>query len=190
MYLSTVLKTIAISVLLASAMPALSQTLPDSKAVLGSSAQAAAAGAASQPVQVKNAWVRAMVAGQQSTGAFMTVTARTATRLVAVASAVAGVAEVHEMKIDRDIMKMRAVPVLELPAGKSVQFKPGGFHVMLMDLKQPLTLGSTVPLTLFFKDEKGVESRLDLMLPVAVTAPGAAPASGKAAGVDPRVRFD
>ena len=190
MHLSNVLKITAASALLISAMPAFSQTLPNSKTVSGRSAQAAAAVVPGQPVQVKNAWVRAMVAGQQSTGAFMTVTARTSTRLVAVACAVASVAEVHEMKIDGDIMKMRAVPVLELPAGKSVQFKPGGYHVMLMDFKQPLTKGSTVPLTLFFKDEKGVESRMELLLPVAATAPGAAPASGKAAGSDHSVHFD
>ena len=167
-----------------SAMPAFSQVLPNTQPVSASSAQAAKSTAPSQPVQVKDAWVRATVAGQQGTGAFMTVTATTATRLVGVVSAVAGVAEVHEMKMDGDVMKMRAVPILDLPAGKSVQLKPGGYHVMLMDLKQPLTKGSTMPLTLVFKDEKGVESRMDLTLPVATVAPGAAPGSGKAATTD------
>lgn len=165
-----------------SAVPAFSQLASSAKAVSGSNAQAAGAGVSSQPVQVKDAWVRAMVAGQQSTGAYLTLTAKTATRLVAITSAVAGVAEVHEMKMEGDIMKMRAVPVLELPAGKSVHFKPGGYHVMLMDLEQPLRQGRTVPLTLFFKDAQGIESRMDLMLPVAAAAPGAAPAAaGKTA---------
>jgi copper(I)-binding protein len=54
-----------------------------------------------------------------------------------------------------------------LPAGKKVELKPGGYHLMLMDLKQPLAKGSTVPVTLLFKDAKGVESRLELKLPVA-----------------------
>ena len=146
--------------------------------------QAAGLVALNQPVQVKSAWVRATVAGQQGTGAFMTVTAKAATRLVAVTTPVAGVAEVHEMKMEGDVMKMRAVPMLDLPAGKAVQFKPGGYHVMLMDLKQPLTQGSTVPLTLVFKNEKGVESRMDLNLPVAKVAPGASTGAGKAAETD------
>ena len=114
----------------------------------------------------------------------MRLTAKEGARLVGVSSPVAGVAEVHEMKMDGDVMKMRAVPMLELPAGKSVQFKPGGYHVMLMDLKQPLPNGSTVPLTLVFKDEKGVESRMDLKLPVASVAPAAASVAGKAAGME------
>ena len=173
-----------------SAMPAFSQTAANAKAVPASNAPAAAVAASSQPVQVKDAWVRAMVAGQQSTGAYLTVTAKTATRLVGIASAVAGVAEVHEMKMEGDIMKMRAVPVLELPAGKSVRFKPGGYHIMLMDLAQPLQKGSSVPLTLFFKDAQGIESRMNLMLPVAAVAPGNAPAAGKAAGKDHSAHYD
>jgi len=91
-----------------------------------------------------------------------------------VSSPVAGVAEVHEMKMEGDVMKMRALPSLELPAGKKVEFKPGGYHVMLMDLKAPLAKDSTIPLTLLFKDAKGVESKLELKLPVATTAPGGA----------------
>ncbi len=124
-------------------------------------------------VKVDGAWARATVQGQMGTGAFMTLTAKDGTRLVGVASPVAGVAEVHEMKMEGDVMKMRAVPVLDLPAGKKVELKPGGYHVMLMDLKAPLAKDSTVPVTLLFKDAKGVESRLELKLPVATAAPGA-----------------
>ncbi|EJL83255.1 hypothetical protein PMI15_02730 [Polaromonas sp. CF318] len=137
---------------------------------LGGSA-ALAQGAA---VKIDGAWARATVQGQKGTGAFMSLTASEATRLVGVSSPVAGVAEVHEMKMDGDVMKMRALPSLELPAGKKVEFKPGGYHVMLMDLKAPLAKDSTVPLTLLFKDAKGVESKLELKLPVATAAPGAA----------------
>ena len=89
-------------------------------------------------------------------------------------------AEVHEMKMDGDVMKMRAVPSLDLPAGKKVELKPGGYHVMLMDLKAPLAKDSTIPLTLLFKDAKGTESKLELKLPVATAAPGASSASGAA----------
>ena len=130
-----------------------------------------------QPVQVKDAWVRATVPGQKGSGAFMKLTAKTATRLVGASSPVAGVAEVHEMKMDGDVMRMRAVPALDLPAGKTVELKSGGYHVMLLDLKQDLPKGSTVPLTLLFKDGKGVASRVDLKLPVAASASGAVPAA-------------
>lgn len=124
-----------------------------------------------QSVEVKDAWVRAAVPGQTATGAFMKITAREGARLVSASSPVAGVTEVHEMKMDGNIMKMRALEAgLELPAGKTVELKPGGFHVMLLDLKGPLAKDSTVPLTLVFKDAKGAESKVELKVPVA-TAP-------------------
>lgn len=139
-------------------------------------------------VAVKGAWIRSTVAGQQASGAFMKITAKEGTRLIGVSTPVAGVAEVHQMKMENDIMQMRAVPVLDLPAGKAVELKPGGYHVMMMDLKRPLLKGSTVPLTLRFKDAKGVESRLDIMVPVSTLAPGAAATAGavdaKAGGHD------
>jgi copper(I)-binding protein len=121
---------------------------------------------------VEGAWVRPAVAGQQGTGAFMKLTARQATQLVGVSSPVAGTAEVHEMKMEGDIMRMRRIAKLDLPAGQAVELKPGGYHLMLMDLRQPVPAGSTVPLTLLFRDASGAESRLDLKLPVATKAPG------------------
>ena len=134
----------------------------------------------SAPVQVANAWVRATVPGQKGSGAFMTLTAKTGTRLVGAASPVAGVAEVHEMAMEGNIMRMRAVTSLDLPAGKAIEFKPGGLHLMLMDLKQTLSAGSTVPVTLQLQDAKGVKSMFEVKLPVSLMAPGAA-AAGKAA---------
>ena len=125
-------------------------------------------------IDVKDAWVRSTVPGQKGTGAFMKITAKDGTRLVGVSSPVAGVGEVHHMKMEGDVMKMRAVPSVELPAGKAVELKPGGYHVMLMDLKQPLTKDTKVPLTLVFKDAKGVESKLELSVPVSTTAPDSA----------------
>ena len=127
-----------------------------------------------QTVEVKDAWARTSVPGQKATGAFMKLTAKDGAKLVAISTPAAGVAEVHEMKMDGDVMKMRAVPGgLDLPAGKTVELKPGGYHVMLMDLKAALPKDSTVPLTLTFKDAKGVESKLELTVPVATMAPGA-----------------
>jgi len=124
-----------------------------------------------QTVEVKDAWVRTSVQGQKATGAFMKITAKDNAKLVAASTPVAGVTEVHEMKMDGDVMKMRAVEGgLELPAGKTVELKPGGYHVMLMDLKAALPKDSTILLTLVFKDAKGVESKVELKVPVS-TAP-------------------
>lgn len=152
-----------------------------SKTVLALSVASAclAAVAQSAPVKVDGAWARATVQGQRGTGAFMSLTAKDATQLVGVSTPVAGVAEVHEMKMEGDVMKMRALPLLDLPAGKKVELKPGGYHIMLMDLKAPLAKDSTVPVTLLFKDAKGVESKLELKLPVATAAPGAAGATAE-----------
>lgn len=127
-----------------------------------------------QTVEVKDAWIRTTVQGQQGTGAFMNITAKDGAKLVGASSPVAGVVEVHEMKMEGDVMKMHAVPSLDLPAGQTVQLKPGGYHVMMMDLKQTLPKGSTVPLTLRFKDAKGAESQVELKVPVSTMAPVAA----------------
>ena len=138
----------------------------------------AAIGSASAWSQVKidNAWARATVQGQKATGAFMKITAPQATRLVGVSTPVAGVAEVHEMKMDGGVMKMRAMPALELPANQTVELKPGGYHLMLMDLKAPLAKDSSVALTLTFKDAKGTETRQQVTVPVTTGMPqGAMP---------------
>ncbi len=124
-------------------------------------------------VTVKNAWVRTAVPGQKGTGAFMLLTAKTDLRLVGASSSVAGVTEVHEMKMNGDVMQMRAVTGLDLPAGKTVALQPGGFHIMLLDLKNALPKNTTVPLTLLFKDAKGVMSKINFSAPVAATPPNA-----------------
>lgn len=126
-------------------------------------------------VAVKDSWVRTTVPGQKGTGAFMSLTAKSDLRLVGASSAVAGIAEVHEMSMNGDVMQMRAVAGVDLPAGKTVALRAGGFHVMLLDLKTALPKNATVPLTLLFKDAKGVESKVEVTVPVATTAPNAAP---------------
>jgi copper(I)-binding protein len=140
-------------------------------------AAAPAAFAQSGPrVLVTGAWVRASVAGQNATGAFMNLTAREPMQLVGASSPAAGVAEVHEMKMDGSVMRMRAVPSIELPAGRAVELKPGGYHLMLMDLKKPLAAGDMVPVTLAFRDKAGMTVNLEFQVPVALTAPAGAPA--------------
>lgn len=132
-------------------------------------------------VAVQNAWVRSTVPGQKASGAFMTLTAKADLQLVGVSSPVAGVSEVHEMKMTGDIMQMRAAPSLVLPAGKAVSLRPGGYHIMLLDLKTALSKDTTVPLTLLFKDAKGGQSKIELMVPVSVAPPAAKADSGTAA---------
>jgi len=130
-------------------------------------------------VSATGAWARPTVQGQRGTGAYMSLTATEPLTLLGASTPSAGVAEVHEMKMDGDIMRMRALPSLELPAGKTVELKPGGLHVMLMDLKGPLAANSTVPLTLLFRNARGQQSRLELQVPVSATAPAGAKAAAK-----------
>jgi copper(I)-binding protein len=125
-----------------------------------------------QSIAITNSWVRATVQGQKATGAFMTVTSKENAKLVAVSSPVAGIVEIHEMKMDKDVMKMAALPNgLDLPAGKAVDLKPGGYHIMLMDLKLSLTKDVAVPLTLTFQDSGGKKSQQVVQVPVSVQPP-------------------
>lgn len=111
----------------------------------------AAAPAHAQEVSVKDAWIRGTVQGQSATGAFMELTGKSNARLVGAASPVAKVVEVHNMKIEKGVMKMFPVDGVDLPAGKSVKLAPGGYHVMLMELQKPLNAGDRVPLKLTFE---------------------------------------
>lgn len=104
-------------------------------------------------VKVDDPWVRATVAPQKATGAFMQLTSPKAAKVVAASSPVAEMVEIHEMKMDNGVMKMRAVEALALPAGQTVALKPGSYHVMLMGLKAPIKAGETVPLTLTLEGE-------------------------------------
>ena len=127
--------------------------------------------ALAQVVTVSDPWARATVTGQKATGAFMTLTAAHHSNLVAASTPVAGITEIHEMKMDKDVMRMAAVPSLALPAGKAVELKPGGYHVMLMDLKTPLTDKSTFTLTLTVEDAKGQKTTQDVQVPVRAMTP-------------------
>jgi periplasmic copper chaperone A len=127
---------------------------------------AVAAQIACAQTTVKDPWVRGTVPQQQATGAFMQLTSAQGGKLVSANSPVAGIVEIHEMAMDGNVMKMRAIPGLDLPAGKAVDLKPGGYHVMLMDLKQPLKEGETVPLTLVIEGKDGKRETLAVKAPV------------------------
>jgi len=99
-------------------------------------------------IKVENPWVRGAVPGQRSTGAFLDITSARDATIVKAESPVAGVVEVHVSEMKNDVMTMRAVPAVPLPAGKQVHFASGSYHIMLMDLKQPVKNGESVPLEL------------------------------------------
>jgi copper(I)-binding protein len=127
-------------------------------------------------VTVKDAWVRATVPQQKATGAFMQLQAAKDSRLVSASSPLTPNVEVHEMAMQDNVMKMRQVPAIELPAGKAVDLKPGGYHIMLMNLTQTVQEGETVPLTLVFEGKDGQREAVEVKALVRPLNSGAAPA--------------
>lgn len=114
-------------------------------------------------VEVSDAWVRATVPQQRATGAFMTLTSKDGARLVAAESPAAKIVEVHEMSMSADnVMRMRQVDAVELPAGKAVELKPGGYHVMLIDLAEQVKEGAHVPLTLTIETADGKRESVEV----------------------------
>jgi periplasmic copper chaperone A len=132
----------------------------------------AVAGSAMAQVNVSSAWARSTVPGQGGTGAFMTLVSRDGGKLIGAASPVAGVVELHEMAMENNVMKMRAIPSLDLPAGREVQLKPGGYHVMLLDLKRPLKVGEKVQVELRLETRDGKRVTQPVEVEVRSTAPG------------------
>jgi periplasmic copper chaperone A len=125
------------------------------------------AGAAHAQVTVQDPWVRGTVAQQRASGLFAVITSAAGGKLVAGSSPVAGVVEIHEMKMEGSTMKMRALTDgLPLPAGQAVSLQPGGYHVMLLDLKQQLKAGDTVPVTLVVEGADGQRQNVEVEAPV------------------------
>ena len=114
------------------------------------------------PVQVLDPWVRATAPGQKVAGAYMELRGAEAAALVSASSPVAGTVELHTMRMEGDVMKMRAMERIDLPAGQSVKLAPGGLHLMLTDLKQPLKKGDTVPLTLVIEGRDKTKSTVEV----------------------------
>lgn len=136
--------------------------------LLGTAAQAQA-----PQLQVKEAWVRTTVAQQKATGAFFQLRADSDLQLIEASSPIASMVEIHEMAMEGSVMRMRAVESLALPAGKTVEFKPGGLHVMLMGLNRPVAAGDKIPLTLVYLDKHKKRQQLQ------VQAEARAPQSAK-----------
>jgi hypothetical protein len=130
--------------------------------LIGSALALAATFAAAQ-VKVEGAWARPTVRGQQGGGGFVTLTSAGGDRLVGGSTPVAQRFELHTMAMKGDVMEMRQVEAIELPAGKAVKLEPGGLHVMFIGLKQALPLGSKVPVVLKFEKAGEVKVEFEVM---------------------------
>ena len=122
--------------------------------------------AAFAQVTVGDPWIRATVPAQKTAGAFMQLRSARATRLVDVQTPVAGRAEVHQMGMEGQTMRMQKVDGIDLPAGQTVNLASGGYHVMLFDLKRQLKDGEQVPLTLTFVGPDKKRENVTVQVPV------------------------
>lgn len=122
----------------------------------------AASALAHAEVTAKDAWVRGTVPAQTSTGAFVTLTSSVDAKVVGAASPIAKMAEIHESMTMGGVNHMHEVEAVALPAGKPVQLKPGGYHVMLMGLAKALKPGDVVPLTFTIEEKGGKRTRLEV----------------------------
>lgn len=114
-----------------------------------------------QALKVEQAWARPTVQGQTAGGGFLRIVGGAgADRLVSARADIAARVELHTMTMDGDVMRMREIDAIEVPAGRTVELKPGGLHLMFMDLKTPLAAGTRFPLTLRF--EKAGEVRVEV----------------------------
>ncbi|HTD90871.1 MAG TPA: copper chaperone PCu(A)C [Burkholderiales bacterium] len=125
-----------------------------------------ACGASAQSIEVKDAWVRGTVPAQKVTGAFMEITGKKAVRLLGAASPVAGSVEIHNMTMRNGVMKMSPVNGVDVPAGKTVKLAPGGYHMMMMGLKQQMKAGERVALDLLVETADKKRERVSLQVEV------------------------
>ena len=118
------------------------------------------ASAAAAQVRVEAVWARPTIAGQSVGGGYLSMHSTRADRLLGASTPAAGRVEMHTMAMAGDVMQMRQLDAIDLPAGQKVELKPGGLHLMLLDLKRPLVAGSKLPLTLRF--EKAGDVKVDV----------------------------
>ena len=137
----------------------------------------AVAATAHAEVNVKDPWVRATVTGQKATGAFMQLTSTEPVRLVEAQSAAAKIVEIHEMRMEGDRMMMKAIPGLDIVPGKALDLKPGGYHVMLIDVVKPLNAGDKVPLTLVVEGADRKRATIEVSAEVRALNAGSRPAA-------------
>jgi copper(I)-binding protein len=128
-------------------------------------------------VEIKNAWARATPGGATTAAVYLTIVSATLDRLIGVSTAVAQQAELHSMTMEGGVMKMRQVDSIDLPAGEAVTLKPGGYHIMLSGLAQPLKVGQTFAMTLSF-EQAGPREVTVKVEKVGATGPQAPPGGG------------
>ena len=132
-------------------------------------------------VTVTQPWVRGTVAPQKTTGAFMTLNSTRDAKLVAASSPAAKLVEIHEMFMVGNVMRMRPVAELALPAGRDIELKPGGYHIMLMGIAHQLKDGDVVPITLTVREKDGKTRQIEVQAKVRALA-ASAPSSGAPQG--------
>jgi copper(I)-binding protein len=124
-------------------------------------AQAVSKTVTTNAIKIEDAYTRATVPGQQVAGGFMKIENKgAADQLISASSPVAGEVQLHEMAMDGNVMKMRQVKDIAVPAGGAVELKPGGLHLMFMNIKAPLTAGESVPVKLKFAKAGEVEVKM------------------------------
>jgi copper(I)-binding protein len=121
---------------------------------------------AADPVAISHAWARATAPGQDVGAAYLELKSAIDLTLTKAESPAASSVEVHKMSMKDGVMEMRMLETLELPAGQTVKLEPGGFHLMLFDLKKPLKAGENMRMTLHFKNKSGKESSMKIDLPI------------------------
>ncbi|MCZ7566495.1 MAG: copper chaperone PCu(A)C [Burkholderiales bacterium] len=126
-------------------------------------------------VNVSAPWVRGTVAPQRSTGAFMKIVSPSDAALVGAASPAAKQVEIHEMAMVNNVMRMRPIKELALPAGKEVELKPGGYHVMLMGIERQFKKGDVIPITLSIRGKDGTVQTVEVEAEVRELGAAAAP---------------
>jgi len=122
-------------------------------------------------INITDNWVRATAEGQDGGAAYMTITSASDTSLVKVESSASDSIEIHSMSMENGIMKMRMLEQLDLKAKTPNKLAPGGFHLMLFDLKNPLKAGETVSFSLHFKNEAGKETLVTISSPILTEQP-------------------
>lgn len=142
------------------------------KTILALAMFAASLPAAAAGISVTDVWARATMPGQKVSGAYMKIQSDADARLVAASSSAVPRVEVHEMKMDGDVMRMREVQAIDLPKGKTVSLEPGGYHIMLMNLKKPIVVGEAIPLMLTI-ESGGKKQTVEVT--AEARAPGTAP---------------
>jgi copper(I)-binding protein len=130
-------------------------------------------------LEIKTPWARATPGRAENGAAYLTIVSPTDDRLTAVSSPVAKKSELHTMSMEGGVMRMRPLAAIDIPAGQAVTLSPGGVHIMLLGLTQPLHQGQSFPLTLSF------EHAGPLQVTVAIEKAGAMGPGGQVTGSPP-----